>query len=110
MSPKPVFGVRPAPAVEAFVAGGEAPALRVVEPPEATPQVAALPAPEAPQAPRRRPAKVAPRLRRQDPGERLAVYLPPELVEALRIRCVRERRSASDAVSEAVSAWMKGYR
>jgi hypothetical protein len=46
------------------------------------------------------------RRRRPIRGERVAVYLPPELVEDLRVRCVRERRSVSDAVTEAVAFWM----
>ena len=43
--------------------------------------------------------------RRPSRGERMAVYLPPELAEALRVRCAHERRSMSDAVTEAVSIW-----
>ena len=46
------------------------------------------------------------RLRREESGERVAVYLPPELVTALRVRCAQERRSVSDAITEAVSAWV----
>ena len=45
------------------------------------------------------------RRRRAARGERMAVYLPPTLVEELRVRCARERRSMSDAVSEAVGLW-----
>ncbi len=45
------------------------------------------------------------RRRRPARGERMAVYLPPELAEELRVRCARERRSMSDAVSEAVGLW-----
>jgi len=55
--------------------------------------------PEAPATSRRR---------RPIRGERMAVYLPPELVEELRVRCARERRSMSDAVSEAVGLWALG--
>lgn len=47
------------------------------------------------------------RLRRAELGERMAVYLPPIAAEQLRVRCARERRSLSDAVSEAVSMWLK---
>lgn len=36
--------------------------------------------------------------------ERLTVYLPPDLAEALRVHCARHRRSLSDAVTEAVRA------
>jgi hypothetical protein len=49
----------------------------------------------------------ASRLRRESLGDRVTVYLPPELAEGLRVRCARERRSVSDAVTEAVFAWMK---
>lgn len=54
----------------------------------------------------RRPASAS-RLRREGGGERVAIYLPPELAEELRVRCARERRSISDAVTEAVASWMK---
>ena len=52
------------------------------------------------------PSNAPSRRRRPVRGERIAVYLPPELVEDLRVRCVRERRSVSDAVTEAVASWM----
>jgi len=54
----------------------------------------------------RKPASSS-RLRRDVSGERLAIYLPPEVAEELRVRCARERRSISDAVTEAVSGWLK---
>jgi hypothetical protein len=54
----------------------------------------------------RRPSRAS-RLRRDIGGERLAIYLPPEVAEELRVRCARERRSISDAVTEAVSAWLQ---
>ena len=47
------------------------------------------------------------RLRRESGGERLAIYLPPNVAEELRVRCARERRSISDAVTEAVTVWLK---
>lgn len=53
------------------------------------------------EAPKRRS-----RLRREVSGERIAVYLPPEIVTALRVRCAQERRSVSDAITEAVTAWV----
>ncbi len=73
-----------------------------------------------PQAPSRTPVKdqaaakfvkaerrpKASRLRREIGGERLAIYLPPDVAEELRVRCARERRSISDAVTEAVKAWL----
>jgi hypothetical protein len=49
----------------------------------------------------------ASRLRREVAGERLAIYLPPDVAEELRVRCARERRSISDAVTEAVAKWLK---
>jgi plasmid stability protein len=33
--------------------------------------------------------------------------VPPELKIALEVRCAQERRSVSDAVTEALDAWMK---
>jgi hypothetical protein len=47
------------------------------------------------------------RLRRVAGGERVAVYLPPDAATALRVRCAQERRSVSDAVTEAVAEWLK---
>ena len=57
-------------------------------------------------AERRGPANES-RLRRESGGERLAIYLPPDVAEELRVRCARERRSISDAVTEAVTVWLK---
>jgi hypothetical protein len=54
----------------------------------------------------RKPSRAS-RLRREVGGERVAIYLPPELAEELRVRCARERRSISDAVTEAVTGWIK---
>ena len=54
----------------------------------------------------RRPASGS-RRRREVGGERLAIYLPPDVAEELRVRCARERRSISDAVTEAVTGWLK---
>ncbi|MCC7542614.1 MAG: ribbon-helix-helix protein, CopG family [Deltaproteobacteria bacterium] len=48
-----------------------------------------------------------PSLRRETSGERLSVYLPPELAQELRLKCVKQRRSVSDAVTEAVRQWVK---
>lgn len=50
-------------------------------------------------------AKSESKLRRAELGERVAVYLPPKLAEELRIRCAKERRSLSDAVTDAVELW-----
>jgi hypothetical protein len=46
------------------------------------------------------------KLRREGPGERVNAYLPPELAEGLREIAFRERRSVSDALSEAVRQWI----
>jgi hypothetical protein len=54
-----------------------------------------------------RQGKKSSRLRREESGERVAVYLPPEAATALRVRCAQERRSVSDAVTEAVAKWLK---
>jgi hypothetical protein len=53
-----------------------------------------------------RGARSSPR-RRAESGERLTAYLPPDLKIALEVRCAQERRSVSDAVTEALDAWMK---
>lgn len=63
---------------------------------------------EAPPAPGPMKRARASRLRRDTSGERLSIYVPPDVAEALRVRCARERRSVSDAVTEAVAEWMKG--
>lgn len=52
-----------------------------------------------------RPAKRS-RLRREHGGERITAYLPPDLAEELRVCCARERRSVSDAVTDALRAWL----
>jgi hypothetical protein len=41
-------------------------------------------------------------------GERITVYVPAELAEVLRVACARERRSLSDAVTEALGMWTSG--
>lgn len=56
--------------------------------------------------PKASPASTS-RLRRAELGERMVVYLPPELATELRVRCARERRSLSDAVTAAVEAWAR---
>jgi len=42
------------------------------------------------------------KLRNAELGERVVAYVPPELAQALRVRCVEDRRSLSDAVTEAI--------
>jgi hypothetical protein len=44
--------------------------------------------------------------RRRSAGQRLAIYIPAPLVERLRVRCAKEGRSLSDAVTCAVKKWM----
>lgn len=58
---------------------------------------------------RKAPPASTSRLRRAELGERMVVYLPPELATELRVRCARERRSLSDAVTAAVEAWARGH-
>ncbi len=48
------------------------------------------------------------RLRRDELGERLSIYVPPVIAEELRVLCARQRRSVSDATTEALAAWLKG--
>ncbi len=45
------------------------------------------------------------RLRRLEKGERVTLYLPPELAKRVRLLCVEERRSMSDATTEALTEW-----
>lgn len=49
-----------------------------------------------------RPSAKGSKLRRDQRGERVAGYLPAELERELRLFCARERRSVSDALTEAV--------
>jgi len=52
------------------------------------------------------PAKPESKLRRAELGERVAVYVPEELAKALRMKCAAERRSVSDAATEALRVWL----
>ena len=54
------------------------------------------------------PSPSTSKLRRAELGERTVVYLPADLATELRVRCARERRSLSDAVTAAVEAWARG--
>lgn len=47
----------------------------------------------------------APQLRRVEKGERVTLYLPPHLAKQVRLLCVEERRSMSDAATEALTEW-----
>lgn len=49
------------------------------------------------------------KLRRAESGVRVAGYLPTELETALRLHCARERRSTSDALTEAVRMLLERY-
>jgi len=54
------------------------------------------------------PAKTT-RGKRREAGERLTVYVPPELAEAIRVRCARERRSLSEAGTTAFTMWIDSH-
>ncbi len=50
------------------------------------------------------------RLRRQQPaGERLTFYIPSDLATQLRIACASERRSMSDAATDALREWVQRH-
>ncbi len=46
------------------------------------------------------------KLRREESGERITIYLPPELERKVRIHCAAERRSLSNAATEAFTQWL----
>jgi len=48
------------------------------------------------------PAKPRGSKRREEPGERLAIYVPPELATKLRVYCAQSRSSLSDAITRAL--------
>lgn len=51
------------------------------------------------------------RLRREKAaGERLTVHVPSDLARELRVMCAGERRSISDATTEALRDWMNRLR
>ncbi len=56
-------------------------------------------------------AATSARLRRDGVGdcERLNVYIPSEIAASVRERAFRERRSLSDAVSDALESWLKKH-
>lgn len=50
------------------------------------------------------------RLRREKAaGERLTVHVPADLARDLRVACAAQRRSMSDATTEAVRDWLKRH-
>lgn len=63
---------------------------------------------ETPKPTESKPVKTHSRLRADKRGERLCCYLPPKLHEKLRVKCARDRRSLSDAVTDAVTLWLQG--
>lgn len=48
------------------------------------------------------------KLRRTSSGIRIAVYIPQELEEKLRVQCAQKRTSISQAVTESIELWLKG--
>jgi hypothetical protein len=57
---------------------------------------------------RSKPATSASRLRREDiESERLNVHVPTAVAKRVREAAFRERRSVSDAVTEALEHWLK---
>jgi hypothetical protein len=51
-------------------------------------------------------SKTTSRRRRPEGGKRLAIHLPHEIDKRLRIQCVHEACSISDAVTRAVEDWL----
>ncbi len=51
-------------------------------------------------------SKPSTRGKRRDAGERLTIYVPPDIAEAVRVRCAKERRSLSEVGTEALAAWI----
>jgi hypothetical protein len=76
-----------------------------------TPDRSPVPEAEARKFERARPLALASgsKLRRTEGGgKRVSGYVPPEIEEAVRVRCAKERRSMSDALTEALSLWLSG--
>lgn len=48
------------------------------------------------------------RLRRAEAGERVTLYLPSDLVTEVRKLCAEQRRSLSDAGTDAFRSWLAG--
>lgn len=48
------------------------------------------------------------KLKSAEVGEPMTIRLPPELARALRMHCASERRSVTNAVTEAVRALLAG--
>lgn len=45
--------------------------------------------------------------RRAERGEKLTIYLPPELAQEVRLEAIRRRCSVSHAMTEAAQAWLR---
>jgi predicted HicB family RNase H-like nuclease len=63
---------------------------------------------EAPQKLKRQQKNQGSKLRRASSGVRIAVYIPQELEEKLRVQCAQKRTSISQAVTESIEMWLKG--
>jgi hypothetical protein len=62
-------------------------------------------------ASKKRAAGSPPALRRENvETERVNVYIPTDVVMALRVRCAETRRSISDGVTDALRAWLEQER
>jgi hypothetical protein len=78
--------------------------------PKKAPDRSSVPEADARRFERARPLTSAPnsKLRRPDGGDnkRISGYVPSSIEESVRLRCVKERRSISDALTEALSLWL----
>jgi hypothetical protein len=92
----------PVETAERFTKAEDAPANASADVSSEAERVSVVPQPRRPSA--RRPSS---RQRRGEAGERIVIYIPTELATDLRVRCARERRSLSDAVTTALEKWAK---
>lgn len=76
-------------------------------PPQEPPLREELPQASPPQGPPSAGRKGSRRRSPSEPGERVTVYLPPDVATELRVRCAQDRRSLSDAITEATEVWLK---
>lgn len=104
-TPKPRVVVDPI-AQEKFIAGDvvpmRAPEQLVVEEHVDSVETKRAGAP----APRKPKGRGLSRMRRDEMGERLTTYVDPDIAMELRLFCVHERRSVSDAVNEALRRFL----
>jgi hypothetical protein len=47
------------------------------------------------------------RMRRAEKGERISVIMPGDVATMVRVRCAKERRSVSDAMTELARTWLR---